>query len=271
MPVPIFSATDYLWQAQRLLPRGRIWHRAWGTNIAAYILTLMPALVRLNQRAAQLIVDAFPCSTIELLPEWEATLGLPDHCTGPLPTIQQRQAAVCAKFTARGGQSVQYYEDLAASLGYTVTIKQFAPFRASINRAGDHLNSADWAYAWAIIGPIATVTYFRAGLSTAGEPLATWGNELLECTISEYAPAHTVPIFRYPTVSVWDGGASIWDDGESIWDFAAPPVKQEPTEALWLRIPSAIRRAFLDRARLEGVRPDRFFAQLWERFTGSDP
>lgn len=269
MPVPIFATTDYLWAVQRLLPRGRIWQRGWGTNIAAYILTLLPTWARLNQRAAQLIVDAFPCSTTELLPEWEATLGLPDQCTGPLPTIQQRQAAVCAKFTARGGQSAQYYIDLAASLGYTVTIKQFAPFRASINRAGDPVNSAAWAYTWAVIGPMATVTYFRAGKSTAGEPLAIWGNELLECMIREYAPAHTVPIFEYPTETEWDQGATIWDAGLTRWDYRAPPTVEEAFDAMQLRVPASLHRAFLDRARLEGMRPDRLFAQIWERFMGS--
>lgn len=269
MPPPVYSSLDYLWQVQRLLPRGRIWHRGWGTAQAQYILTLMPTWVRLNNRASNLITDAFPCTTQELLPEWEDTLGLPDQCTGPLPTIQQRQAAVCAKFTADGGQSIAYYEELAARLGYKVTIKQYAPFRAGKNRAGDPVYGAAWAYAWAVIGPLSTITYFRAGQSTAGEPLATWGNQLLECTIREYAPAHTVPIFEYPTESVWDHGQSNWDDGQSIWDYHAPSEEPALTGTMWLRAPAATLRAFLDRARAEGIRPDNLFAQLWQRFTGS--
>jgi uncharacterized protein YmfQ (DUF2313 family) len=66
-------------------------------------LTLGTFLDALDARAGQLIPDAFPCSTVELLPEWEATLGLPDPCVQPpLTTLQQRQAAVCAKLVARG-------------------------------------------------------------------------------------------------------------------------------------------------------------------------
>jgi uncharacterized protein YmfQ (DUF2313 family) len=259
------TAADYLWQFQRLLPRGRIWHRGWGTLQAQDLLTLMPTWVRLHARAENLLVDAFPCTTVELMPEWEETLGLPDPCTGELPTLQQRQQAICAKFAARGGQSVQYFIDLAESLGYTVTIKQFAPFRAGINRAGDPAYSAEWGFAWAIIGPIATVTYFRADVSTAGEPLAAWGNELLECTIREYAPAHTIPIFEYPTESTWDVGESLWDDDQSVWDYVAPSVEAEKLDTLLMRVPASVRRSFLDLALREGVRPEVLLARLLER------
>lgn len=225
MPPPAYSATDYLWQFQRLLPRGRVWHRGWGRVQDADLLTLMPTWARLGAWLSGIIAEAFPCSTSQLLPEWEATLGLPNPCTGPLPTIQQRQQAVCAKFAARGGQSIPYFIELAASLGYKITIEESAPFRASVNRAGDPDNSADWAFAWTVVGPLVTVTYFRADESTAGEPLATWGNDLLECMIREYAPAHTIPIFEYPTASSWDDGASIWDGGASLWDYVTPSVE----------------------------------------------
>jgi hypothetical protein len=36
--------------------------------------------------------------------------------------------------------------------------------------------------------------------------------------IQQYAPAHTVLIFAYITVSVWDGGTSLWDGGSTVWD-----------------------------------------------------
>lgn len=216
------TPADYLWQFQRLLPRGRIWHRGWGTVQAEQLLTLMPTWVRLDARAQNLLIDAFPCSTRELLPEWEATLGLPDPCVQPpLATIQQRAAAVCAKFSARGGSSIEYFERLAAGLGYQITIHTFAPFRTGQNRTGDRLYGAAWAFAWRIDvqGNVGTVTYFRAGQSTTHEPLATWGLYQLECMIAANAPANTIPIYAYRIdSSIWDGGASIWDQGTSIWD-----------------------------------------------------
>lgn len=219
-PPPSYTPEDYLTQFQRLLPRGRVWHRGWGLIQDADLLTLMPMWARLQDRLNSLIASIFPCSTVELLPEWEATLGLPDPCIGVLPTTQERTAAVCAKFTARGGQSVEYYIHLAASLGYQIEIVQFRPFEASISSVGEPLYDEAWAYAWRIIAQTDTaITYFRASESTVQEPLADWGHNTLECIIEANAPAHTIPIYGYQiNSSVWDEGYSIWDAGDSIWD-----------------------------------------------------
>lgn len=214
------TATDYLWQFQRLLPRGRIWHRGWGTVQAEQLLTLMPTWARIHASANALVGDVFPCSTVGMLPEWEASLGLPDPCTGPLPTIQQRTAAVCGKFAARGGQSREYFIHLAASLGYQIEINTFKPFYASQGRAGDRLYDEAWAFAWQVtVLASDTITYFRVGESAAGEPLEDWGHNLLECELSNYAPAHSTIIWGYQIdASIWDQGYSIWDVGDSIWD-----------------------------------------------------
>ena len=115
---------------------------------------------------------------------------------GNLGNLQRRQQAVCVKFTARGGQSMAYFTAIAETLGYTITITEFAPFRAGINRAGDPVYGAGWAYVWQIIAT-APIIYFRAGQSTAGEPLRSWGSRLFECTMDEIKPAHTVLLFGY--------------------------------------------------------------------------
>jgi uncharacterized protein YmfQ (DUF2313 family) len=201
MPLPIATETDYLAAFQRLLPRGRVWHRGWGTVQAAHLLTLMPTWARLHTRAGEVIAETFPCSVAaEMLPEWEATLGLPD-CE-PLDTVQQRQAAVCAKFSMRGGQSMAYFIELAAAHGFTIEIEQHQAFRVDINAADDPLSDSAWDYAWTVISPATdTIVYFRADASHADEPLATWGNEQLECLIRMYAPAHTIPMFQYGTTT----------------------------------------------------------------------
>ena len=218
-PPPIYSSTDYLAQFQRLLPRGRVWHRGWGLLQDADLLTLMPLWARLHVRLNDLITEIFPCTTNELLPEWEATLGLPDPCTGPLDTLQARTAAVCTKFAARGGQSIQYFIDLAAAHGFPIEIEQYAPFRVNINSADDPLYDSAWAFAFVVVSPSTEIVYFRADLSAADEPLADWGNNILECLIRANAPAHTIPMFEYTDkFSIWDVGASIWDGGASVWD-----------------------------------------------------
>lgn len=223
MPLPVATATDYLWQFQRLLPRGRIWQRGWGTLQAAHLLTLMPTWARLHARAGEVIGETFPCTVAaEMLPEWEATLGLPD-CE-PLDTVQQRQAAVCAKFSMRGGQSAAYFIELAAAHGYEISIETYSAFRVDINTADQPLYGSGWDYAWTVISTTQTYTYFRTDESHAGEPLVAWGNAQLECLIRMYAPAHTIPMFEYhDPLAIWDDGDAIWDGGDAIWDGLGVP------------------------------------------------
>lgn len=197
MLAPNYSAADYLRALQALLPRGRVWPRDSNAKQTVVLATLTPAFERLNARANNLLFDAFPGSAYELLPEWESTLGLPDPCAGESPTLSQRQAQVKARLTNSGGQSVQYFIAYAATLGYDITVTQFAPFRVGQSRVGDPIANGDWAYVWRINEPAETITYFTTGNSTVGQPLEVWGNEVLQCELNAIKPAHTVLIFAY--------------------------------------------------------------------------
>lgn len=218
-PPPTNSAEDYLTQFQKLLPRGRIWHRGWGWVQDQDLLTLMPTWARLQTSLNSLIGEIFPCSTSALLPEWEASLGLPDECTGPLASFEQRQAAVCGKFTARGGQSQEYFIRLAASLGFEIKIETYAPFTACRSRACTPAYDEKWAWVWRVVASEVQVSYFTACQWRACDPLAVWGNALLECEFERYKPSNTQIIFSYTLDnSIWDQGTSIWDQGDSVWD-----------------------------------------------------
>ena len=91
----------------------------------------------------------------------------------------------------------KYFEAVAAELGYQVTITEFFPFRAGASKAGDPAAGDAWAFAWQVNAPETTIWEFKAGHSTAGEPLRTWGNEKLECVIERLKPAHTEVLFAY--------------------------------------------------------------------------
>jgi uncharacterized protein YmfQ (DUF2313 family) len=217
MLAPVYTVTDYLQQFLRLLPPGRIWRRGWGAVQSLHLLTLMPTWVRLGARAANLLIDAFPCSTTELLPEWEATLGLPNECTGELGTLQERTAAVCAAFAAQGGSSAQGLRDLAALMGTSIGIETFSPFRVSHNAVGDPLYDESWAYtAYIHVNANPTIVYFTVSQSAVGEPLVSYGNALFECALAALVPAHVTIVFRYG--SEWDAGDTTWDGGASVWD-----------------------------------------------------
>lgn len=148
------------------------------------------------QIAAELILtEADPRSTSYLLPDWERVLGLPDPCAGQLPTIDLRRAAVVAKITQRGGQSRPFFIALAAKLGFIITITEFSQYSV-ISPVNAPLCGWPWCFTWQVNAQLNTVRYLSV-ISGVNEPLATWGNALLECAIGRFKPAHTVVQFSY--------------------------------------------------------------------------
>ncbi|WP_406867209.1 YmfQ family protein [Paraburkholderia fungorum] len=197
MSAPNYSAADYLSAMQALMPRGRVWPKDSDATQTQVLSGLVQVYARNTARANNLLVDAFPGTSAELLPEWEATLGLPDPCAGVAPTVAARNAQVLARFTGLGGQSAAYYISYAATLGYAITITEFAPARVGQSRVGQPLCGPAWAFAWQINAPLNTVIRSRVGTARAGDPLASWGNAVLQCELTEIIPAHTIPIFAY--------------------------------------------------------------------------
>lgn len=197
MGAPIFSDADFLSALQAILPRGRVWPKEPDAIQTQTLNGLAPTFSRISQAANDLLVDAFPETTFELLPEWEETLGLPDPCAGVSPTIQARRAQVLARFIGNGGQSAPYFILYAKNLGFAVTITSYTPFRMGQQRMGDQLGGPDWAFTWAINSALNTLVSFRMGQSAMGEPLESWGNTVLECELSSIAPAHTLLKFNY--------------------------------------------------------------------------
>lgn len=197
MSAPNYQASDFLSALQALMPRGLVWPRDPTAVMTQVMSGLSPTWARHTARNNNLLVDAFPATADELLPEWEAALGLPDPCAGVAPTLQARQAQVVARFASSGGQSIPYFINYAKNLGYTVTVTEFAPFRAGQSRAGNQCGLQDWFFTWQINSVLNTVTYFRAGQSSAGEPLGAWGNAVLQCELTAIKPAHTYLNFAY--------------------------------------------------------------------------
>lgn len=197
MAAPQYSADDYRQAFQFLLPRGRAWPRESDAVQTALADGLTRSYERQNADANYLLFDAFPATSAALLTEWEETLGLPDSCyRSSVSTVSDRQGQVVAKFAYAGGQTPQYFIDVAAKLGYSVTITQYTPARAGITRAGMPAYSSAWAFAWTVNGPTISVQYARAGSARAGDPLAVWGNSLLLCKLAQIAPAHTILLFN---------------------------------------------------------------------------
>lgn len=197
MSKPSFTSADFTSALLGLLPRGRVWPKELSSIQAQAMSCYAPTFQRLSDSALNLIEDLFPATTVNFLDEWEATLGLPDPCSGPSPTFQGRRQQVVARLSNSGGQSIQFFTAYALGLGYTITVKQFAPFRCGQSTCGQQLGGPDWFFTWAIQTKVNTVNYFRVGQAATGEPLSSWGNAVLECELTEVKPSHTVLQFHY--------------------------------------------------------------------------
>lgn len=216
------TGAAYRVQLQALLPHGAAWPREEKAQLTAVLDGLAQEFARVDARAEQLMAEAIPATTGEMLSDWERVTGLPDNCSGILMDTQQRRRDdLVSKLISQGGQSRAYFKSLASAMGFDVQISEHRPFMAGSSSAGDALTSDAWRHTWTVQAPETTVMAFAAGRSAAGEPLALWGNEGLECRIRKAAPAHTRVLFSYGGLSV---GLLLLPDGA--------PLLVQPNNAL---------------------------------------
>ena len=210
----------YLSQLQALLPPGAAWTREPDAVLTRLLAALACELARVDGRADVLLAECDPRLAIELITDWERVAGLPDTCTGPLATLDERRAAVHARITSAGGQSRAYFIGLAAAVGYAVTITEFRPWTCEDPCDGPIYDDT-WAHTWRVDAPETSIRVATCE-SPVDEPLRSWGNTLLECVVSRFAPAHTVLHFGYAaavdTIIGDEAGSPITDEsGETLF------------------------------------------------------
>lgn len=176
------SASEIAGQLSKLLPFGAAWSRAIGSTMQALLLAAGDELARLYGRAEDLLREAHSETIDETLEEWEHELGLPAPCVTAAQTIDERRAAVAAKRLAVGGQSRQYFIDVAGGLGLEITIEEHQPFYVGIHGCGDPVGEIEWKFTWTVHAPAADTTAER---------------QQLECTLDSLRPAHTRVFFVY--------------------------------------------------------------------------
>lgn len=134
------SGDDYAEAYSALLPLGLAWPRESTTILMKTVRGLAQVWgTWVDRRAADLLeIETDPRRTIEMLPDWERNWGLPDPCfLGVGQGIDQRRQILLLKMTLLGGQSRAFFIWVAAQLGYTVTIGEYAPFMVGVSPCGD--------------------------------------------------------------------------------------------------------------------------------------
>lgn len=145
--------------------------------------------------AGLLLTEADPRTTAAFLPDWERVTGLPDTCLGAGQTFAERRDQVVQRITAQGGGTPAYFVQLAARMGYAVTVTEFDAHTCEDTCETPVYDEA-WRLAWRVNSTLETIRDFTCE-DDCEMPLRVWGNARLECGLSRYAPAHGVLIFAY--------------------------------------------------------------------------
>jgi len=195
MPLPDYTVEDMTAAMAGLQPVGKVWPRDPDTANGQAIAAIVPCAVRSWQSVVGLITDAFPATAVQLLPDLEASVGLPDPCAPPDTTIAARQAHVVAKLTQFYGPSIAGLTAYAAALGYTITITEFA--RARFGRPfGGTFGGNAWSFAWQVDAVGWVISPLKFGIPAFGKPWATWTSSVLVCELTRIRPAHTIIMFE---------------------------------------------------------------------------
>lgn len=235
------SGEDYAQSFLGLLPTGPAWPRALDSTLVRACTGLAYYWGTVDRRAADLLeIESDPRYTIELLPDWERNWGLPDPCYDEPLTIGERQLALIMRMTMQGAQSREFYIEIAAMLGYTITISEFRVWVVGLDQCGDSRVYGDgsnpmydtWGnpilntrgvpvangelsawpqyglgppsnrFFWTVHVDTAKLIWFRctAGQCGVDPHLQISVANDLDCLLNRWKPAHTQIIFDYSGV-----------------------------------------------------------------------
>lgn len=191
---------DYTKQINALLPRGPVWTRRTGGLIDAILYAAACEFARVDAAAHRILTESDPRTSSQLLQQWFDDWGVPSECLAALadPTREQMRQDLLAKITSNAGLTKQFFVDLSAVLGYTVEVETFTPHDVTCTVA-DRLYDDDWRTVFVMNVAVRDETDLELfdATWTVDQPLAVFGNAVLECVVRALAPAHTTVIFSY--------------------------------------------------------------------------
>lgn len=192
------TANEYRQQLFALLPQGIVWNAEPTSTLQRLLGGQAVEFGRVDERAGALLIEADPRQALYTFEEWEASYGLPSACAPASQSMADRKAALIGRILGRGGMTAQDYLDLAEGLGYAgaqvlefreATVEVETPTGHTGAVIGDDINGADWDLTWRVLLPNGVVRESVVEEAVIGDPLRSWGDELIECSLRHAAPS----------------------------------------------------------------------------------
>lgn len=192
------SPASYLAELQALLPSGFAWTRAPGAVLTRVLERFAALLARVEVRAWDLLDEADPRTTGDMLTDWERVLGLPEICTVAADTEAERRLFATEKWTIKGAMSPAFYIALVKRLtGVDITIEEFRLSVAGGLVAGLPVGPDEETFVWVVDLPEVSETVFEVGASSTPDRLGDYREGIVECLLRLRKPSHTLVTFRY--------------------------------------------------------------------------
>ena len=230
------DGNDYAQALANLLPRGLAWPREPDSVLMKTVSGLAQIFGYVDSRAGDLLErEVDPRITLEMLPDWERNWGLPDECFPNVHGMDARHKTLVRKMTIEGGQSREFFYNVARDMGYPIHIYEFAPYMAGISQCGDipdDVNRTRWElgppemrFLWMVHAIAESLNWLRCGSGQCGvDPhlfIETLGD--IECIFRRWKPAHTQIVWDYEAI-----------DNSYAYDDYFQPGFIPPTE--WLSV-----------------------------------
>jgi uncharacterized protein YmfQ (DUF2313 family) len=170
------TADDFLHQLLALLPPGKAWSREGSSTLTSVFDGIAPEFARVQDRADALLLELDPTTVTELIDEWESANGLPDDCSDPLSTIEQRRAVLVARLQEAQGHNPADYAAMGVALGHASTVvlrRPYTPFTVG-SPAGAPLYGPEWLFAFDV--------HYMTNLNASPHVFTGWTNNNVTVT-----------------------------------------------------------------------------------------
>lgn len=141
----------------------------------------------------RLLLEMFPDTVVDYLPIWERVLAI-----APASDAQraERVNEILFRLRSLGRLDRQYYIDIAATVGYDITITELKPLMAGWAEAGQEVLADYVRWIWQVSITDGFTRYARAGSAAAGEPIVWYRDKRhLDDIFNDLKPAHTLVVF----------------------------------------------------------------------------